>query len=249
MPIIPPPSNPLYYISLSGKQAITDALDLLGANDVSEDPETAIITRDLRTLNMMLDSWNTEKLVTYAMTQFSADLVPSQQSYVIGDGADFDTTLRPPKIEDGEAWIRVNGTDYPLKSDTVEEWAAIPIKTQTGVPCEILYTADKITATIEFYRIPDQAYTFLLWQRTLLAQIADADTVFYLPPGYAEAITNHLAIRLAPKHGKSVPAEVVEVATNAKASLKRLNMTVQTMACDTAVLGRGFFDINSGTIR
>jgi hypothetical protein len=198
---------------------------------------------------MMLDSWNTEKLVTYAMTLFQAALVPTQQSYVIGDGSDFNTTLRPPKIEDGEAYLRVNGVDYPLTSYTLEQWAEIPIKTTAGQPYAIFYTADKITATIQFYPVPDQAYTFLLWQRTLLAQITDVNQVFYLPPGYAEAITNHLAIRLAPKYGKSAPAEVVEVATNSKAALKRLNMQPQNMRSDTAVLGRGLYDINSGTIR
>src|SRR4051812_13338218 len=104
MPIIPPAPNPIYYVPFSGLLAITDALDLLGANDVSETPDSATLSRDLRTLNMMLDAWNTERLIPYAMTQFSGTLVPGQQSYVIGALADFNTTLRPPKISTGEAW-------------------------------------------------------------------------------------------------------------------------------------------------
>jgi hypothetical protein len=249
MPIIPPAPNPIYYVPFSGLLAITDALDLLGANDVSETPDSATQSRDLRTLNMMLDAWNTERLIPYAMTQFSGTLVPGQQSYVIGALADFNTTLRPPKISNGEAWLRVNGVDQELQSDSVEEWAAIPVKTNTGIPSDILYTADKITATIQFYPVPDQAWAFLLWQRTLLAQIQDVGTIYYLPPGYAEAITNHLAIRLAPKHGKPVPPEVELVATNAKAAIKRLNKAPQKMVADTSTLGPGRYDIYTGTIR
>lgn len=234
---------------MSGKQAIIDALDLFGSNDVTEEPDDAIITRDLRTLNMMLDAWNTEKLIPYAMSQISETLAPGTQSYVIGDGADFDTTLRPVKVEQGEAYLRVNDSDYQLEVLTAEQYGRVSIKDQSGQPCAVYYEPGTITGTFTFDKNPDQAYTFLLWQRALLAQIDDADTVFYLPPGYAEAITNHLAIRLAPKHGKSVPAEVVEVATNAKANIKRLNMQPQTMQADTAVLTRGIYDIYSGTIR
>jgi hypothetical protein len=250
LPIIPPVSGDIYYIEVSGNHFITDALDLLGQNDVNDTPEAAIITRDLRTLNMMLDAWNTEKLIPYAMTQFTGTLVASTVDYEMGDSSAFDSAMRPVKIQNGEAWIVRSGVEYPLTVVDEAQWEALQeTPALSGMPQYVLYELGPITGTFSFYPTPDAADTFVLWQRVLLAQIQDATTIYYLPQGYAEAITNHLAIRLAPKYGKPVPQEVSEVATNAKAAIKRNNMKPQTMASDTALLGPGYADIYSGTVR
>lgn len=250
MPVLPGPYDN-YSVALSGKRLVTDALDLIGANDVADDPEPAILRRDLRTLNLMLDAWNTEKLVPYALTQFEGTLVSGTQDYLIGSIETFDT-FRPEKINQGEAYLRVSGRDTELEVLTAQQWAALSDRTTlSGVPCAIYYEPGANKGTVSFYPNPSSAATFVLFRRQLLAQITNMNDIFYLPPGYAEAITNHLAIRLAPKNGKPVPQEVTEVAINSKANLKRNNMQPQTMSSDTAmqIWSGGGSDINSGGYR
>lgn len=248
MPVIPG-SYSNYSVRLTGKQIVMDALDLLGANDVGSEPEVAILQRDLRTLNMMLDTWNTERLAIYAMTQFEGTLVSGTQDYTIGSDEDFDN-FRPVKIERGEAFLRVDGRDRELDVLTSQQWGRLTDRTTaSGTPCAIYYEPGPANGTISFYPKPSAADTLVLFRRELLSQITNLNEIFYLPPGYAEAITYHLAIRLAPKTGRPVAQEITEVATNAKANLKRLNMQPQTMMADSALLGRGYCDINSGGIR
>lgn len=245
MPVIPGPYEN-YSVSLTGKQIVMDALDLLGANDAVSEPEIAILQRDMRTLNLMLDSWNNERLVIYALTQLSETLVSGTQSYAIGSDEAFDT-FRPVKIEQGEAFIQLSSGNCPLKVLTATEWAYRTDTALTGRPCELYYEPGATTGTISLYPTPDDAYTFLLFRRQLLSQVTNMNEIFYLPPGYAEAITNHLAIRLAPKNGRPVPAEVSAVAIEAKANLKRLNMQPLKMRGDDAVAPCGYYDIYSGS--
>lgn len=249
MPVIPGPyAN--YAVELTGKQIIIDALDLLGANDAVSEPELAVLKRDQRTLNLMFDSWNAERLTIYALTQFTATLSAGTRDYVIGSDQAFDT-FAPIKIEPGEPFLRVaNSGDLGLTVLTAEEWGYLRDKeTASGRPCAVYYEAGTTTGTISFYPNPDDAYTFLLFRRQLLSQVTNLNEIFYLPTGYAEAITNHLAIRLAPKQGRPVPAEVLAVANEAKANLKRINMQPLEMRCDEAVRPRGYYDIYTGDCR
>lgn len=248
MPVIPGPyAN--YSIELTGKLIIIDALDLLGANDAVSEPELAVLKRDQRTLNMMLDSWNNERLVIYALTQFTGATVSATQDYLIGSNQPFDT-FAPVKIEQGEAFLSTTSGDFGLTVLTAEEWGYLRDKeTASGRPRAIYYEPGTTAGTISFYPNPDDTYTFLLFRRELLSQITNINEIFYLPPGYAEAITNHLAVRLAPKQGRQVPAEVLAVANEAKANLKRINMQPMEMRCDDALISRGHCDIYSGDFR
>lgn len=235
-------------IELTGKKLIIDALDLLGANDATGEPEAAILDRDQRTLNSMLDAWNTEGLIPYACIAFTAPLVAATSSYTIGAAQTFNT-IRPVKIEQGEAFLRVSNLDFELSALDVNQWAELPDRaTATGQPTAVYYEAGSSTGTVNFYPTPTNADTFVLYNRLLLSQIDNLNTAFTLPPGYSEAITHHLAIRLAPKQGRPVPAEVVEIATTAKANLKRINMpSLPTVRCAEGLSDyqQGYVDVHA----
>jgi hypothetical protein len=57
-----------------------------------------------------------------------------------------------------------------------------------------------------------------------------------LPPGYERALKYALAIELAPEFGKSASPEIVAIANNAKAAIKRNNLQSVELKCDPAIL-------------
>jgi hypothetical protein len=113
----------------------------------------------------------------------------------------------------------------------------------------IFYDAAHPNGNISFDYIPDQAYTLVLQLDTLLTMIATASTLFQMPSGYSDALTYNLAIRLAPEYGKQAPQEVVAIAIETKANVKRANFVPPVMRCDAGCMqegGSGFISIYSG---
>jgi hypothetical protein len=81
----------------------------------------------------------------------------------------------------------------------------------------------------------------------VFASPIDLDTEIELPPGYEDAIIYNLSVRLAPEYGKPMRADLVGLAMDSKANVKRSNMTPQIMEVDDALLLlRGTTDILTG---
>ena len=91
---------------------INRALRLLGAISSGASADTDEMADGLIALNAMIDSWNNERLMIYAIQDESLTLVDGQASYTIGTSGNLNTT-RPVSIEG--AYVRASSLDYPVR--------------------------------------------------------------------------------------------------------------------------------------
>jgi hypothetical protein len=190
-------------------------------------------------LNAMLDSWNTESLAVYALRDETLTLTGAA-SYTIGAGGALNTT-RPVKIE--SAYVRLSDNDYHAKLASAEAWYRLAAKTTTGSVAEWLYYEPSYPlGTLYLYPQPTTGVLHLV-TRVPLAAYAASDSLA-LPPGYQDAITYHLALRLAPEYSRPVTPELAALARAAKDNIKSVNFRVPVMA--TGLEGRRRPNILSG---
>ncbi len=230
----------------TGRELIKSTLRLIGAIASGETPTSAEATDALTTLNQMLDSWSLENLMLHARAHEEFALTAGQQSRTMGPSGNFNTT-RPISIE--QANIRTTDSDaidYPLKIVTIEEWSRIASKeSQSSVPTHLLVENTVTTTTLYFYPVPSTTYLAALYSWKALTQIATLDTSITLPPGYERALRYNLAIELAAEYGKTLTPEIVTIALEAKANIKRANLKLQIMTCDIGVTSSSY-DIYRG---
>jgi hypothetical protein len=114
MPVQPSGSTAL--VTTSGQKIIKRALRLIGALGVGKTLSAAEEQDSLEALNGMIDQWNTEKLALYTGAEYTLVLTPGTQTYSVGEVSADLTANRPKRIEDGQAFLRISGFDYPLAS-------------------------------------------------------------------------------------------------------------------------------------
>lgn len=200
---------------------INRALRLIGALEPGESPSAQETADGLTALNAMVDSWQTEALVIYAMTNVQKTLTPSDASYTIGSGGDINTT-RPVKING--AFITESSTDYPIGQISKSAYDAIAFKSSDSNIAEYFYYEPTYPlGTIYLYPTPNSANTLKLSLWVPIQSFAASSTAVSLPPGYERALTYNLAVEIAPEYGKSVSPEVAGIAVNSKAAIKRVN--------------------------
>lgn len=227
---------------MTGRDLISASLRLIGVKASGESLEASEATDGLASLNRMIGSWSNEGLLIHAITA-ETPLTLTAGDASITMGASGDITTRPQSIE--KAVIRSGSMDYPLSPMTLEEYSSISNKSTQGIPDRYYDDGAYPQRTITFYPVPSSAYSFVPWtKRALTALTLDAD--ISLPPGYEDALTYNLSIRLAPEYGKSVPAEVAAIAVETKDQIKSKNHRPSLLRCDDALVGHGGYDINRG---
>lgn len=214
------------------RDTIRGSLRLIGAIAYGETPSADEQSDGLSVLNEMLDSWATEGLTIYETVREEFTLTAGQSSRTLGDGGNFDTD-RPVIIE--RAKVMVSGLERDIREINVDEWADITNKTQSGVP-EVYFVAGSFPLqTLHFYPVPSASDTLVLYSKKPLSQLSNLSATLSLPPGYLQAIRFNLAVALAAEYGKSSPGEVVSIAAEAKANLKRMNHRPKFMVPDTGL--------------
>jgi hypothetical protein len=217
---------------------IRRSLRLIGAIAASETPSAAEQADALEALNAMLDAWRASSLSVYALRDETLTLTGAT-SYTIGAGGNLNTT-RPVRID--AAYQRVGDIDYPLRLASAIAWAGLAAKsTASDVADWLYYETSYPLGRLYLYPVPSTGVLHLATWVPLTA-FAAADDVA-LPPGYQEALTYHLAVRLAPEYGRPVTAEVAAVARDALDKIGRVNFRPPIMAIG---LGEGrSWDIRS----
>jgi hypothetical protein len=213
-------------LSATASDVIRRSLRLIGAIAGGETPSSTEEADALQVLNAMLDSWNTESLAVYALRDETLTLTGAA-SYTIGGGGDLDTT-RPVRIE--SAFERYNDTDYPVKIASAAAWYALAVKTTTSsnVSEWLYYEPAYPLGTLHLYPKPISGVLHLVTRVPFVAYSATDSLA--LPPGYQDAITYHLAIRLAPEYGRPVTPELAALARAAKDNIQRANFRVPLMS-------------------
>lgn len=155
----------------------------------------------LEALNGMLSSWSNQGLMQHGRTTITHTLTANDGSYTIGVTGDIVTTT-PVTIE--SAFIRGtsgNNTDYLLKSINSEQFARIPLKTNTAsYPSFIYFNRLFPDGVIELYPIPSDAYTLHLQVIPQLVKYTNGSDEIDLPEGYYDAMVYNLATRIGPEY-------------------------------------------------
>lgn len=207
---------------------VTSAIEHLGASAIGEPVDAGEADDALRALNKMLDTWNSESLTIYTTQPQVFPFVASKASYTLGVGGDFNIP-RPVKIE--TVTIRSSGNiDFPCEIISEQEYSAIPLKTiSSTLPYKMYDDGDFPLKNLIFYPVPaDASYSAVLWVWQSFSTATVLTSTMSFPPGYTEALEYNLAVRIAPKYGRPVSADLRQLAMDSKAQIQRAN-TVATM--------------------
>lgn len=231
---------------------IKSSLRLLNVLDaeIGESPSASMSQDALSTLNQMIDAWNAEHLMIYTELENTFTLVPSQQTYTMGAGGDFN--IARPSSLDMAFIIQLGNPSQPLETEipiyTDRQWANIPVKNIfSTLPLGVYDDKAFPLRNLSFFPIPSVTVQCKFWTWASLSMAQSLTTVMYFPPGYQEAFRFNLAPRLAPEYKVATPIEVAAYAVESKARVKSANMAPIDMQSDSAVLSNpaGFYDWRS----
>lgn len=221
------------------RDLISRALRIIGVIASGETASASEQADMLTALNSMLYSWSTEGLTIFRTITRAFPLIPSQQSYTIGTGGDFDAP-RPVRIKN--AYLRYfsgsDPVDMPLRILTREEWDAISVKdTASSIPTRIFIDDDMPESKILLWPIPQEPHELVLVYQEPIGGFADINEDVIMPLGYDRAIVYNLAVEAAPEFGKAASNETVLIAQNSLGNVKRINIKPQIATPDGLYLG------------
>lgn len=222
------------------RDLINGSMRLIGALASGETASAEEAAEALESLNGMIEGWNLERLMTYAIERIDHTLTAGQQNYTIGVGGDINVP-RPLRIN--EAYIKIPGTgpnlELPVQIVTDEEWAGITLKsTSSSIPWAMLNGNEYPLSVLSLWPVPDTANGLVLYVWSQINGFASINDTIVLPPGYLKALRYNLATELAPEYGAQISPAVAAIANDAKADIKRLNLPTMYMSFDDALLQR-----------
>jgi hypothetical protein len=226
-------------------EIIRGSLRKLGVLAAGESLSSEEASDALRSLNSMLSSWNTQNLIMTGLEIEEFSLTSNKGSYTLGSGGELDTSI-PVKTD--LAFIKdSNNNEFPIELVDNKKWGEIIDKSTTSTyPSKIYIDENYPLRKVYLYPVPSESSTLILHNFRKLSQISALTTSFSLPDGYERAIEYNLCIELAPEYGKSVPAEIMKVANEALANIKRVNIQNRERKVDPALVTGGAFDIRVG---
>jgi hypothetical protein len=208
----------------TARQLIIDALGKCQALQVGDVPTAEEINDGLRMLNDLLANWSIEQLSVWERATEFFNTTGGQATYTIGAGGNWNTT-RPVRI-DSQGVCRFQGVDYPMLGVGMDQYNLHTLKTQPGDVIEqFLYVNDYPLGTVTLWPVPVSSTVghIGLHIDRQLTQVTNLTATLAFPPGYEPALVYNLALLLASDYGTAPPPEVVSLARNFKADIKRAN--------------------------
>lgn len=229
------------------QSVIRGALRLIQAVAAGENPTGNEYVDALSTLNSMVDSWSSEKLIINATVREEFTLTVGDGRYSIGTGGDFNTS-RPEFIESLMIELQ-SGTpqELPVSMLSIDEWNRISDKETTGsIPRSAWLEGTHPLEYVNLWPVPSVANKLVIYSRKAISTFTLSEAIS-MPPGYVEALKLNLALRLAPEYGRPIDPVVMKLAMDAKENIKRKNIKPQMMVSDAAGLtGSRSFDYRTG---
>jgi hypothetical protein len=226
----------------SAQQYINDAIIELGVYAPGETMSDADSEQCLRRLNQMLDTWSTESLTVFALTEQTGALVANKNSYTIGTGGDFNLT-RPDRVKygPGAAYCMMPGNNQRFMVDVIpqDQWNLIGnlLDVTSNIVLQMFYDPQFPLGKINVYPTPNTNIN-LFWDSDLpFTQFANLATNVTFPPGYDLAITLNLALQIKSIFTQApIDPLLVKRAGEAKAAVKRLNYRQNVALFDPAIV-------------
>lgn len=208
---------------MTGRELVSASLRLIGALAAGETAEAQEAVDALATINRMIDSWSNEKLLIFAHVTETFSFVVGTAAYTMGTGGTFNTS-RPQWIED--MTLRDSTTtpavEFQIRMLSDEEYANIPVKDlRSSYPYSVYDDGGYPLRTLKFYPVPGAAHSVKIVSAKPLTQIATLNTSISLPPGFERALVFNAAMDLAPEYGKAMKQDILAIAMDSKANLKR----------------------------
>ena len=218
---------------------IYGALRLIGQLAEGEVPSADTAQDALAAMNMMVDSWSTERLAVYA-TQDQVFTWPAGQAVrTIGPTGDF-VGLRPVQLTDATYYVDPQGLSFTPALINEAEYNAIVLKTVTSTYPQVIYAEpSNPNATYSIYPVPTKDMVWHFISVLELAQPATLGTELVFPPGYLRAFRYNLACELAPEFGVEPSPDVKRVAMVSKRNIKRINNPNDLMSMPSSIMGEG----------
>lgn len=225
---------------MTGQDLLTSSLRILGVLASGESPSANEANDGLVSLNSLIDSWSNESLLITSRVREVFPLVPSQQTYTMGVGGNFNTS-RPQAIENALIQLTSNNPviEIPMGILNKDQYAGVTLKTLLSTyPLYIYCDENYPLANISVYPVPQTNNNLVLYSWKPLTNVASLTTALSLPPGYERALRYNLAIDLAAEYGRQVPEVAAAIATEAKAAIKRMNIGPQYLQVDDALMAK-----------
>lgn len=211
----------------TARDLIKRSMRQLGVYSIGEEPSDDEAEDGLTALNAMLDSWANENLFVYAKTQDNIPIVANQTSVTVGPLGSF-VTARPVSI-DLSSYIQYQSVSYPLVVWGEAEFNQISVKSTGGIPAGIFPLMTYPDIQINFWPVPPDAMTLVLWSSKLIKSFPNLSTDLDLPPGYERALVYSLSEELGPEFEVPVGPDIVKKAAQARKNIKRTNTQVPLM--------------------
>lgn len=203
---------------------IKSAMRKMGILASNETPPVSELEDCLEALQLMLRSWAARRLLVFASTKESFNLVSGQASYTWGTGGTI-TTTRPHQILG--AFVRDSqNIDHLVDIISEGQYRGYSNKTATARPEVLFFHPLYPLAYIYLKPTPQDIET--MWVDSMkpfteTSSFDDIASILSFPPNYEEPIIYNLAVRIAPEFGKTISAEVAAIATSGLDGLIMLN--------------------------
>lgn len=240
---------------MTAADLITSALQRLLVIERGTSPSADDMALGLDRLNVMLESWQTERMTTFTQTRYTWALTSNKATYTVGPGAEIDIP-RPLLPQDITLKVMdmslANPVEMNMNNLTDDAWAQVPIKTLTGpYPTAWFYNPSYDAngwASLTFWLIPTKGtLEGVLYYREPISTVSLYSDI-YMPPGYYRAYRDNLALELAPDYSVQPQPMLMQTANEAKGNIKRANTRFADLQCDAAVTNQSkpFYNIFVG---
>jgi hypothetical protein len=172
-------------------------------------------------LNAMIESWQTDKPIGYALQDKTFTLIAGDSTITLG-GTTPNIDTRPLSIDN--IYVRASEIDYQIKLVDQTRWFAIADKTTSSdIPELAYYEPSYPTGVLNLWPVPSTGHVLHVVFAVPVSTLASLSTTVAFPPGYERALAYNLAIEIAPEFERSVSPEVANIATESLANIKRAN--------------------------
>jgi len=221
------------------RELCNDALIELGVLDPSEAMEATAASFALRTLNRMLQVWNTQALMIYTVNRTEFPMVANQQSYTLGTGGNFNIS-RPARIDMVSILVNTGGRpiEIPTEVLTDDDWRDVTMKTTpSNWPTKVWMTGNVPLNDLWFWPIPqDGTIKCVLYSWGKTDNFASLNDLVVFPNGYEEAIVTNLAMFLSSSYGAQASPALGLRAAMSKDAIQSLNVEPLWATSDEGLL-------------
>lgn len=220
-------------MKLQVQDIIRDAMGIIGAIEMDENPSASEMMRSMRIANTMLARWSTYKYLMRALTQIQIPLQSHQGYYRIGETPDADVIMEKPVSVDSGFIRDAKGLDVVVDVIPIKSYEQNILNTQVMPASPVIAydpgetAQDKHEGTIFISPPPAGGETLIIRAQRIITQFENLNDEILVEPIYYEAIIYNLAVRLF-RHFHvtgEIPIDVMAIAANALKSIETTNAT------------------------